>query len=410
MVKFDDSRRADYRQLEELIIKMIINRLTLQAPSARPLKEILYNAGDSTLSSQAQSPSSPNREQGKTSHQNSASPPAININRYYPYRTLQPSFGEQQSSEEQEYQAPHRLHTYPNPSFSARDIPSKQKTAPVSTSSAPLSDPNGPWFNTGGPSSKNTRFGTDYDVFNRLKMFDTVFIVDDTGSMGMPVREDDPGGPSRWEVAKHALENVAKIVARYDEDGIGIRFLKAEDYNEDAIRSSERVEEILENIDVADENHGGGTEFRIQLESLIRRHLHHYEDYIEKMAEFDENSKGGTGMHRHPKEPKSLNVIVITDGQADDEEELEEYILEVARKLDRMNAPKNYISIQFIQIGDDERASDFLLRLDDDIKTQRTKIRGVSPYCSFFFLFSVGALNVLLMDHHCLIDRGHDAL
>lgn len=401
MVKFDDSGRGVYKQVEGLIMGMILNRLTLHTPTARPTEEAQYHAGDSTSSPQAQSPASFHdlnlRETSPKHFAAREASPAINYNITYFNGYPQPSLRD----EDQKYQGGDRHQNQSHPSFPARDLPSRQQTAPVngvqqrinrpsqvSLSRNPRSDPkvtDDPSENPGTPRRSKSdfhtkRINTDDDIFNRLKIFDTVFIIDDTGSMGLPVRKDDPDGPNRWEVTKDALEHVADIAARHDEDGIDIRFLKATELDENKIASGDRVVEILEHIDVADENHGGGTEFKNQLESVIRSYLTDYEDYIDDTAEF----KRSKGRGAHPKEPKFLNVIVITDGQADDEEEVEEYIVKVAKKLDRMDAPKNYIGIQFIQIGDDDRATSFLQRLDDELKTQNNPIRDVSfPYISF---------------------------
>ena len=400
MVKFDDSGRADYKQLEGLIINMIFNRLVSETPTAR-LTEGQSYASHSTSSPQAQSPvSSPDLKYVETSHQHFP-PPAVNhffyVNQYGP---SQPSVGDHPGHEEQNYQGGGRHQTQSHWSFNARDIPSRQKTAPVngaqqrlynssqdSLSRNPSSDSKVPLANTrdqpeysSGPrrsktDSQKKHPNSDDDLLNRLKLFDTVFIVDDTGSMGLPVRDDD--SPTRWEVTKDALKHIAKIAARYDEDGIDIRFLKAEELNETNITSGERVEEILMNIDVTDENHGGGTYFRNQLRAVIRSRLNLYEDYVQELAEFDKKSRGREGMRADPDEPKFLNVIVITDGQADDEEEVEEYIVKVAKSLDKMDAPSNYIGIQFIQIGDDVKATSFLQRLDDDLKTLKDIREGI---------------------------------
>ena len=419
MVKFDDSGRADYKQLEGLIIGMILNRLMLQTPPARPTEEAEYHAGGPTSSPQAQSPGSSRDPEHRQANNQYGAPPGAIINNI----TYINEFGYSQSGygdDEQKYQGSDRHQTKSRQSFNTMELPSRQKTAPVngfhpqlsrpsqtSLPRAPWSDPKVPSVNVDDPSANlgpprrsksdfpSKRANTDDDVFNRLKLFDTVFIVDDTGSMGLSERKDVPDGPNRWEVTKQALEHVAEIAAMHDEDGIDIRFLKAGEFNENGIISGERVAEILENIDVADENHGGGTEFKPPLEDVIRSYLANYEDYMEEVAEF-KRSKGRAGTH--PKEPKFLNVIVITDGQADDEEEVEEYIIKTAKKLDEMDAPKNYIGIQFIQIGDDERATSFLQRLDDELKTQRNPIRDVSFICTF--LLCLG-LSFLLMDHYC---------
>ena len=349
MVKFDGFGRAGYKQLEGLIMGMILYRLTLQTPTVRPQL-------------------SPGGE-------------ARQLN-----RDVRGQFELVRS-----FNTPFRLHAEPISGIQPHVSPLSEASrfgVPYSDPTVPSVSADDPYSNLGAPRRSKSDFrtkstNTDDDIFNRLKIFDTVFIIDDTGSMGLPVRLDDPDGPNRWEVTKDALEHVADIAASHDEDGIDIRFLKATEFDENKIGSGERVVEILEHIDVADENHGGGTEFKNQLESVIRSYLTDYEDYIDNTAEF-KRSKGRAGMGAHPKEPKFLNVIVITDGQADDEEEVEEYIVKVAKKLDGMDAPKNYIGIQFIQIGDDDMATSFLQRLDDELKTQSNPIRDVSfPYTSF---------------------------
>ena len=76
---------------------------------------------------------------------------------------------------------------------------------------------------------------------------------------------------------------------------------------------------------------------------------------------------------------KKLNLTVITDGSADDEPEVESYITEVARELDRLGAKGSQIGIHFVQVGEEPNASEFLRRLDDDLKhNTKPPIRDVS--------------------------------
>lgn len=74
-----------------------------------------------------------------------------------------------------------------------------------------------------------------------LRKYDTVLIVDDSGSMGYS--EGGPGTPSRWDEvfvfqvvsllllnqsqAKEALATLAGIAGAYDADGIDIHFLNS---------------------------------------------------------------------------------------------------------------------------------------------------------------------------------------
>ena len=222
---------------------------------------------------------------------------------------------------------------------------------------------------SGTTTAVDERKGTDdNDTFNRLKMFDTVFVVDDTGSMVQPAHDDHPYGQDRWSATKEALRHITALAAAKDEDGIDIRFLKSKDLDENNILSVERVMEILEKVDMLDAFRGGGTFLEENLRDEIDPRLDHYRQYSENDAAYKKN-------HRPS---KKLNLIVITDGQADDEQEVEELIVETAQELDRLKAPSAQIGIQFVQIGEDERARKYLKRLDDDLKRQDPAIRDVS--------------------------------
>jgi hypothetical protein len=82
----------------------------------------------------------------------------------------------------------------------------------------------------------------------------------------------------------------------------------------------------------------------------------------------DERKRGVPREH-----PKPLNLIVITDGDADDQDEVEDYLTSVAKELDRLEAPGRHIGIQFVQIGDDEAAAEWLTDLDDGFKGRGTR-------------------------------------
>ena len=83
---------------------------------------------------------------------------------------------------------------------------------------------------------------------------------------------------------------------------------------------------------------------------------------------------------KNPRRPKPLNLIAITDGEADDRVEVEEYLRDdIAAQLDQWNAPKSYIGIQFVQVGDDQQAAKWLRELDDDLaKEPDSTLRDVS--------------------------------
>ena len=218
----------------------------------------------------------------------------------------------------------------------------------------------------------------DNDIFNRLIMFDTVFIVDDTGSMIKAAHENEPEGQSRWDATKQALGHIIGRAAPKDEDGIDIRFLKSTDLDGYQMKSVEEVMELVKKVNMFDDRRGGGTFFEEHLQDEISPRREEYRQYFEQYAAYNRKTRADRARLVKPQPPKKLNLIVITDGQADDKQEVEDYIIETARELDTLKAPAAQIGIQFVQIGEDEDAKKFLKRLDDDLKHQEPPIRDVS--------------------------------
>ena len=218
----------------------------------------------------------------------------------------------------------------------------------------------------------------DNDIFNRLRMFDTVFIVDDTGSMVLAAHENDPNGQDRWDATKQALGHIVGLAAPKDDDGIDIRFLKSRELDGDKIKSVEDVMKLVRGVKMWDGHRGGGTFFEEHLKDEISPRLKNYRQYLEQDAAYKRQTRTPRAYFEKPQPPKKLNLIVITDGQADDKQEVEDYIVETARELDRLRAPAAQIGIQFVQIGEDEGARKYLKRLDNNLKEQEPPIRDIS--------------------------------
>ena len=199
-------------------------------------------------------------------------------------------------------------------------------------------------------------------------MFDTVFIIDDTSSMAVAAdSEDQSRNPiSRWTMLVRSLQHIVSIAAEYDKDGIDIQFLKASEFEESNITSPDQVFEKLEQIqNLLDTPEHAGTYFSEELEKAIDPRLVRYREY---------DAKRKTGYIRVP---KSLNLIIITDGGADDEDEVDDYLQKVAAELDELKAPPRYVGLQFVQIGDDVQAAKWLTYLDDQFSAKRG-VRDVS--------------------------------
>lgn len=185
-----------------------------------------------------------------------------------------------------------------------------------------------------------------------LATFDTVLLVDDSGSM----RGD------RWKETSQALAVLAPIVTTFDTDGIDVYFLNhssndpghpeqgvaAGSYR--SINQAGRVGEIFQRIVPR-----GGTPTGIRLHHILRPYL----------ARLEKEMGSAHVAAGKPLTLKPLNIIVITDGSASDDPET--VLLDTAQKLDRWNAPPFQIGVQFFQVGDDSDARERLRELDDDL-------------------------------------------
>ena len=151
------------------------------------------------------------------------------------------------------------------------------------------------------------------DRYAFLSTFDTIFLIDDSGSMR---------GQS-WRETSQALETIAPICTAYDTDGIEIYFLNARNAYRN-VRSTAAVASIFNTV-----RSNGSTPTGQRLDSILVRYL---QCYIAS-----------------PLETKPLNIIVITDGKASDD--VESPIIAAAKKLDRLDAPSWQVGIQFSRLA-----------------------------------------------------------
>ncbi|KAH7155033.1 hypothetical protein B0J13DRAFT_544573 [Dactylonectria estremocensis] len=181
------------------------------------------------------------------------------------------------------------------------------------------------------------------DKYAFLSTFDTVFVIDDSGSMA---------GRS-WREVRDALLAIAPICTSHDPDGIDVYFLNHKSgargsatqapngYNN--IRSAAEVQRLFESV-----RPSGPTPTGNRLQSILNPYI--------------------TNMTRHPDSMDSIkpvNIIVITDGVPTDDPE--SIIVHHARRLDVLNAPPHQVGIQFFQVGTEQGASAALKELDDDL-------------------------------------------
>ena len=219
-------------------------------------------------------------------------------------------------------------------------------------------------------------------------MFDTVFIIDDTSSMqGRADSADESDWPlDKWTVLERCMENIVGIATEYDKDGVDVYFLKATDMSQKQVKDPETILNKLKSIrPLLETEEHRGTFFHDELRRVI-------DPVVSEYTKWENDRLIG----KHRKVPKPLNLIVITDGEADDDDDVEAFLTDVAKDLDRLRARPRHVGVQFVQIGDDKKAAQWLTDLDDGFKARDT--RDVSLWhriCTIIFCFAKSLMSSL---------------
>jgi hypothetical protein len=210
--------------------------------------------------------------------------------------------------------------------------------------------------------------------FKRLRHFHTVFVVDDTDSMLLPASGDHTGkrqappgfeGKTRWDTVLEALQHIAGIAVEYDESGIDVHFLVRSWHDRQGIKNSSQVRQVLEKIGIELRKRGSGpTKFAPALEPILDGYVEDYRKWKAPGSETDG--------------PRPLDLIVLTDGAAEEKHKkaTEDLIVKTARTLTKLRAMTRQVGIEFVQVGEDTDATQFLKHLDDDL--EKLNVRDVS--------------------------------
>jgi len=214
-----------------------------------------------------------------------------------------------------------------------------------------------------------------------LRKYDTVILVDDSGSMTLP---GSKRGVTRWYEAGEALAALAETAQIYDTDGIDIYFLnnKKESLN---IKASSEVRALFDKVKPS-----GATPTGERLDQILKPRLVELEEARIDPDGTPKDKKTGDTIKR-------VNFIVITDGEATDNPKYA--VVDAASRLKAMrNLCMVQLGIQFVQIGNDSTATRALKELDDDL--HRTgDIRDIvdtTPYSKLNPVTAEGLIKVLL--------------
>ncbi|KAI1494698.1 hypothetical protein F5X96DRAFT_616138 [Biscogniauxia mediterranea] len=209
---------------------------------------------------------------------------------------------------------------------------------------------------------------TDDDPYAFLSLIDTVFLIDDSGSMS----------GERWRQTEQALNAILPICVDHDQDGIDLYFLNhlsrdpgdpragAAGTGYRNVTDVSRVQRIFRTVRPT-----GTTPTGPRLRDILTPYTRHYAARVR--ATGDETCV------------KPLNVIVITDGKPTHDPE--SILVETAKLLDRLNAPLYQVGVQFFQVGDDPDAARALQELDDELATQNRNqgMRDIVDTATFEF-------------------------
>jgi len=177
---------------------------------------------------------------------------------------------------------------------------------------------------------------------NTSKARNYVMAIDKSGSMA------DPGqfGMSRWDEARELTLGIAKHCDTLDSDGIDV-VVFANTVASYPNTTSDKVAQIFKEAQP-----NGGTNTAGALELIF------------------------TEYKKNPVKP--VTVVVVTDGVPNDKKAVAKVISDFTQTLEN----DNDFGIQFIQVGADSAARDFLKALDDDLVAAGAKFDIVDTLTS----------------------------
>jgi len=169
-----------------------------------------------------------------------------------------------------------------------------------------------------------------------MKNRDYTLIIDKSGSMSSA---DQLGGLTRWAAAQESTLALARKCEQFDPDGITVYTFSTRFKRYDNVTASKVEQIFLENDPV------GLTDLAGVLKDAIQKF-------------FDRKMNGQLG------DKVGETILVITDGEPNDQRAVIEVILQATEKLDS----DEELAISFIQVGNDPHAKKFLMALDDQLE------------------------------------------
>src|SRR6266540_2838081 len=175
----------------------------------------------------------------------------------------------------------------------------------------------------------------------KLQNRDYYLVIDKSGSMD---ETDTPTGQTRWEYVRESATAIAKKLSEFDPDGITVVPFSGT-HKWYANTTPAKVGEIFK-----ENSPMGSTVLAPALEACFK--------------DYTANKKTGAA------KANGAVVVVLTDGQPSDEQNVARSIVAFSKTLDNGDGE---FGISMIQVGRDLQATAFLQRLDDNLIKEGAK-------------------------------------
>ena len=212
------------------------------------------------------------------------------------------------------------------------------------------------------------------DPFALLSRVQTVILLDDSDSMSLPgdATHDSwdytPYGTSenelsclyesRWDQSRKLMASVVAKVSQYNTNGVDLHFL-----NRTSVYTGLHDEADVDHAFAAGRpSNWHGTPTGQRIHDILDAYLSSLRYYRHLMP---------------------LNLLVITDGEATDEDTLYWAIKEHLTRLMERGYPAHQLGIEFVQVGDSESATKSLVKLEEEVSRHHASfhrdIVGITP-------------------------------
>ena len=212
------------------------------------------------------------------------------------------------------------------------------------------------------------------DPFAVLSRVHTVILLDDSDSMSLPgdasqdtgdydpygVGEIDNSGlyETRWDQSRKLMASVVTKVSEYNKNGVDLHFL-----NRTTLYTGLQDESDVKKAFAAGiPSNWHGTPTGQRVHDILDAYLSTLRYYRHLMP---------------------LNLLVVTDGEATDEDTLYWSIKEHLTRLMERGYPAHQLGIEFVQVGDSESATKSLVKLEEEVSRHHASfhrdIVGITP-------------------------------